>query len=85
MAQTLQKSAATAPPAPTSSEFSFGSLLRRPETGAFLGLFFVFLFFAIFGGVNFIAPTGAASYLNVAANLGLGLGAAFLGLRLGAL
>jgi simple sugar transport system permease protein len=69
MAQTLQKSGATAPPA--SGEFSFGSLLRRPETGAFLGLFFVFVFFTIFGGVNFLAPTGAASYLNVAANLGI--------------
>ena len=28
----------------------FGGLLRRPETGAFLGLLFVFVFFAIFGG-----------------------------------
>jgi simple sugar transport system permease protein len=51
--------------------FDFGNLLRRPETGAFLGLLFVFVFFAIFGGVNFLAPTGAASYLNVAANLGI--------------
>ena len=71
MAQTLQKPGITAPPARTSGEFSFGSLLRRPETGAFLGLLFVFVFFAIFGGVNFVAPTGAASYLNVAANLGI--------------
>ena len=71
MAQTLQKSGTTSPPTRESGEFSFGSLLRRPETGAFLGLFFVFVFFAIFGGVNFIAPTGAASYLNVAANLGI--------------
>ena len=29
------------------------------------------MFFAIFGDVNFVAPTGAASYLNVAANLGI--------------
>jgi simple sugar transport system permease protein len=71
MAQTLKKSGTTSPPARESGEFSFGSMLRRPETGAFLGLFFVFVFFAIFGGVNFIAPTGAASYLNVAANLGI--------------
>ena len=61
MAQTLQKSGTTAPPAPASGEFSFGSLLRRPEIGAFLGLVFVFVFFSIFGGVNFVAPTGAAS------------------------
>jgi simple sugar transport system permease protein len=60
--------ASTAPPA---AGFSFGSLLRRPETGAFLGLAFVFVFFAIFGGATFLAPTGAASYLNVAANLGI--------------
>lgn len=71
MAQTLKKSGTTSPPTRESGEFSFGSMLRRPETGAFLGLFFVFVFFAIFGGVNFIAPTGAASYLNVAANLGI--------------
>ena len=49
----------------------WGGLLRRPETGAFLGLVFVFVFFAIFGNANFIAPAGAASYLNVAANLGI--------------
>jgi simple sugar transport system permease protein len=60
------------PPSNTgSSGLDFGSLLRRPETGAFLGLAFVFVFFAIFGGTNFLAPSGAASYLNVAANLGI--------------
>ena len=49
----LQKPGTTAPPdAGSSGEFSFGSLLRRPETGAFLGLLFVFVFFAIFGGVE---------------------------------
>ncbi|MCA8881772.1 MAG: ABC transporter permease [Rhodobacteraceae bacterium] len=51
--------------------FDFGSLIRRPETGAFLGLVFVFIFFAIFGNVNFVRPAGAASYLNVAANIGI--------------
>ena len=55
----------------SSSGIDFGSLIRRPETGAFLGLVFVFVFFAIFGNVNFIQPAGAASYLNVAANLGI--------------
>jgi simple sugar transport system permease protein len=64
--------ATSAPPSyAASSGFAFGSLLRRPETGAFLGLVFVFVFFAIFGNVNFVMPAGAASYLNVAANLGI--------------
>jgi len=49
----------------------FGALLRRPETGAFLGLVFVLIFFTIFGNENFLQFTGAASYLNVAANLGI--------------
>ena len=51
-----------------SAGFDFGSLIRRPETGAFLGLVFVFVFFIIFGNENFVRPAGAASYLNVAAN-----------------
>ena len=63
-------------PSPPSSDagspgFDLGGLLRRPETGAFLGLAFVFIFFSIFGGANFVKPSGAASYLNVAANLGI--------------
>lgn len=51
--------------------FDWGGLIRRPEAGAFLGLVFVFVFFAIFGNENFIRPAGAASYLNVAANIGI--------------
>jgi simple sugar transport system permease protein len=54
-----------------SSHFSWGSLLRRPETGSFLGLAAVFIFFAIFGGTNFTGLTGAASWLNVAASIGI--------------
>ena len=53
------------------SSISLGSLLRRPETGSFLGLLAVFIFFAIFGGSNFVSITGAASWLNVAASLGI--------------
>ena len=49
---------------------SLGSLLRRPETGSFLGLAAVFIFFPIFGGSNFTA-LGAASWLNVAASIGI--------------
>src|SRR5580692_13058591 len=51
--------------------FSLGSLVRRPETGSFLGLLAVFVFFTIFGGANFVSATGAASWLNVAASLGI--------------
>jgi hypothetical protein len=37
---------------------SLGSLVRRPETGSFLGLAAVFVFFTIFGGSNFASATG---------------------------
>jgi simple sugar transport system permease protein len=50
---------------------SIASLLRRPETGSFLGLVTVFVFFWIFGGAQFASLTGAASWLNVAASLGI--------------
>lgn len=53
------------------NNLSFGNLLRRPEAGAFLGLLAVLIFFAIFGGINFLKPAGTASWLNVAANLGI--------------
>lgn len=55
----------------TSSSLSLGSLLRRPETGSLLGLVVVFTFFWIFGGSNFASLTGSASWLNVAASLGI--------------
>ena len=54
-----------------SAGFSIGDLLRRPEAGAFLGLFAVLVFFVVFGSVSFLKPTGIASWLNVAANLGI--------------
>ncbi|WP_425668375.1 ABC transporter permease [Agrobacterium radiobacter] len=50
---------------------SLGDLLRRPELGAFLGLVFVLAFFVVFGSIEFLKPAGAASWLNVAANLGI--------------
>jgi simple sugar transport system permease protein len=50
---------------------SNGSLLRRPEMGAFLGMAFVAVFFTVFGGALFLSPQGIASWLNVAANLGI--------------
>lgn len=52
-------------------KFSVGDLLRRPESGAFLGLAFVLIFFVAFGSIEFLKPAGAASWLNVAANLGI--------------
>lgn len=48
-----------------------GGLLRRPEAGAFLGLIAVLAFFGVFGGLTFLQPAGMASWLNVAANLGV--------------
>lgn len=53
------------------NNLSVGNLLRRPEAGAFLGLFGVLAFFIIFGSAKFLEPAGAASWLNVAANLGI--------------
>jgi simple sugar transport system permease protein len=50
---------------------SLGGLPRRPETGSFLGLAAVFIFFTVFGGSNFASAAGAASWLNVAASLGI--------------
>jgi simple sugar transport system permease protein len=51
--------------------FSYGAVLRRPETGSFLGLTAVFTFFTVFGSVSFASVSGAASWLNVAAALGI--------------
>jgi simple sugar transport system permease protein len=55
----------------STSRHSFGNLVRRPEMGALIGLVSVFAFFSVFGGANFMAPGGAASWLNVAAGLGI--------------
>jgi simple sugar transport system permease protein len=54
-----------------SSGTSLGSLVRRPETGALIGTVGVFIFFSIFGGDLFLSPAGAASWLNVAGELGI--------------
>ena len=50
---------------------SFDRLFRRPESGALLGMVFVIAFFTIFGGALFLSPQGIASWLNVAAPLGI--------------
>ena len=62
---------AAEPSASTSSTLSFGALARRPETGSFIGLVAVFVFFSVFGGENFLSACGAASWLNVASELGI--------------
>ncbi|MGY0195724.1 ABC transporter permease [Leptothrix sp. BB-4] len=51
--------------------FNLGNLMRRPETGSFIGLVSVFVFFSIFGGDTFLSASGAASWLNIAAELGI--------------
>ncbi len=49
-----------------------GNLLRRPESGALLGLIAVLIFFVIFGGIGFLdIKGGLSSWLNVAASLGI--------------
>jgi simple sugar transport system permease protein len=49
----------------------FGNLFRRPETGSILSLVVVIAFYVIFGGVQLGNLLGAASWLNLAANLGV--------------
>ncbi|WP_394886221.1 ABC transporter permease [Mesorhizobium sp. AaZ16] len=53
------------------NNLSIGGLLRRPEAGALLGLVAVLVFFIVFGSTSFLKPAGTASWLNVAANLGI--------------
>lgn len=50
---------------------ALGRLARRPEAGSFLGMLAVFVFFAIFAGATFVSPAGFASWLNVAAEVGI--------------
>lgn len=50
---------------------SIGQLIRRPEAGSFIGMLAVFIFFSIFGGMVFVSPAGVASWLNVAAEIGI--------------
>lgn len=50
---------------------SIGRLTRRPEVGSFLGMIAVFVFFATFAGETFVSAAGFASWLNVAAEIGI--------------
>jgi len=54
-----------------SSTHALRDLIRRPEAGALIGTLGVFIFFGIFGGSQFLSSAGAASWLNVAAELGI--------------
>ncbi len=51
--------------------WSIGTFVRRPEMGALIGMVLVFVFFAVFGGKQFLTPGGVASWLNVAGELGM--------------
>jgi simple sugar transport system permease protein len=55
----------------TKQVFSVGNLIRRPEFGALIGALAVYIFFAIAGGTPFTDLGGWASWLNVAAELGI--------------
>jgi simple sugar transport system permease protein len=66
-----QRQIAVSPSLSSARSFSFGGLLRRPEAGALLGLLGVLAFFVLFGSTKFLEPAGAASWLNVASNLGI--------------
>jgi simple sugar transport system permease protein len=46
-------------------------LTRRPEIGSILSLIAVIVFYVVFGGVHLGKLAGAASWVNLAANLGI--------------
>lgn len=58
-------------PAQAAPNRSLSDLIRRPESGALIGTIGVFIFFSVFGGAQFLSAGGAASWLNVAAELGI--------------
>ena len=62
--------ATTSLPLPDSG-ISIGGLVRRPEVGSLIGMIAVLAFFSTFGGANFLSAGGAASWLNVASELGI--------------
>ena len=55
----------------TSGSGGLGRLLRRPETGSFLGLIVVYVVFALLGGQVFLGAPGWSSWLNMAAEVGI--------------
>ncbi|MTE01543.1 ABC transporter permease [Paracoccus sp. YIM 132242] len=56
----------------TSQSYSISALFRRPETGAFVGMVLVFLFFSYFGyDRNFLSSFGTSSWVNMASTIGI--------------
>lgn len=51
--------------------WSLRQLTHRPETGALVGTLLVFIFFAAFGGQQFLGTGGVASWMNIAAELAI--------------
>jgi simple sugar transport system permease protein len=72
-AEVSRAAAGTQPAAgqPRASEGLLRRLWYRPEAGALIGTIGVFIFFAVFGGSQFLAAGGTATWLNVAAELGI--------------
>jgi simple sugar transport system permease protein len=60
-----------APAAGSPAGRSIRDVIHRPEAGSLIGTLAVFAFFAVFGGDKFLSAAGAASWLNVAAELGI--------------
>ncbi|MGJ8573395.1 MAG: ABC transporter permease [Hoeflea sp.] len=50
---------------------TIGRFMRRPEAGSLLGMLAVFVFFVLSAGMIFLSPAGFASWLNVAAEIGI--------------
>ncbi len=48
-----------------------GTLFRRPEAGALIGLVGVTIFFALVGGIEFLYPSSIGSWLSRSATLGI--------------
>ncbi|KAF5887760.1 ABC transporter permease [Rhizobium sp. PEPV16] len=63
--------ASSAPSGGQNIKATIGQLSRRPEAGALLGLIAVFVFFGLAGGNVFLSSAGYASWLNVAAEIGI--------------
>lgn len=63
--------ASSASPGGRTLTTAIGRLTRRPEVGSLLGLILVFIFFAVMGGKIFLSPAGYASWLNIAAEIGI--------------
>jgi len=71
MTSAAETTTAAADPTSASPFGALGRVARRPEAGSFLGMIAVFIFFAIFAGKIFVSPPGFASWLNVAAEIGI--------------